>query len=312
MTWQKSGSAQEAPIRTRAATVRAYPSETRQRTLYERALDALPDGVLLTDSNRRVVYCNPAFARHWRIPAWMVASGDEARMLEFVQEQLADPVAFLREVERINPTSEDSQDEVHLKDGRVLSRRSVPFEEGGVFTARLWIFTDTTEARHARIDPLCGVPNRRAYSIDFPRFVEAPDDGLVRAVGILDIDNFKTYNDHYGHAGGDLVLRQVGEVLRAQLRNPDDLVFRIGGEEFLLACKAREDGDAISFFEGVRSSIEAMGLTHAGNAPHNTVTASMGVGLFRKPQDAAELFGEVDAALYRAKRDGRNIIRLAL
>lgn len=182
--------------------------------MYQRTLDALPDGVLLTDSERRVVYCNAAFARHWRVPGWLVAAKDEALMLQFVQSQLDDPAAFVREVERIHPTREDSQDEVRLIDGRVLSRRSIPFEEAGEFAARLWIFTDVTEARHARIDPLCGVPNRRAYSIDFPRFAEAPEDGLVRAVGIMDIDNFKAYNDRYGHASGDLVLSQIGAILR--------------------------------------------------------------------------------------------------
>ncbi len=85
---------------------------SRSRTLFERALDALPDGVLLTDTSRHVVYANAAFAEHWNIPQGMIAARDEARMLQFVQDQLVDPAAFVREVERINPTSETSQDEI--------------------------------------------------------------------------------------------------------------------------------------------------------------------------------------------------------
>jgi diguanylate cyclase (GGDEF)-like protein len=280
------------------------------RSLFERALDALPDGVLLTDASRSVVYANPAFAKHWNIPADMVAARDEARMLQFVRDQLVDPAAFIREVERINPTSEASQDEIQLRDGRIFSRRSVPFEENGRFEARLWIFTDITDAHEARIDTLCGVPNRRAYSEEYPRFVEALDDGLSKAVGIMDIDNFKAYNDRYGHAAGDLVLRQIGALLRRALR-PDDQVFRIGGEEFLLACKTREAADAASFFEILRQSVADMGLTHIGNPPHGVVTASFGLGVFRGAREPGETFSLVDDALYRAKEAGRNTIRAA-
>jgi diguanylate cyclase (GGDEF)-like protein len=279
--------------------------------LFDRALDALPDGVLLTNAARRVVYANPAFAQHWNIPQNLMAAGDETRMLQFVQDQLVDPVAFAREVERINPTSETSQDEVHLKDGRVLSRRSVPFEENGHFEARIWIFTDITEARHARMDALCGVPNRRAYSTDYPKFVEGADDGLVKSVGIMDIDNFKRYNDHYGHAAGDLVLRQIGVLLRRRL-SADDMVFRIGGEEFLLACKTKDENEALAFFESLRESVETMALTHLGNPPYGVVTASFGVGVFRGPKEPGDIFTRVDAALYRAKDGGRNKVLVAL
>ena len=292
----------------RTSTFARYDEPLPGKTLFfERALDALPDGVLLTDAARRVVYANPAFAKHWNIPPEMIAARDETRMLQFVQSQLVDPVAFIREVERINPTSEDSEDEVHLKDGRVLSRRSVPFEENGRFEARLWIFTDVTEARAARIDTLCGVANRRAYSSEYPKFAEARADGLVRSIGIMDVDNFKAYNDHYGHAAGDLVLRQIGTLLRRHLK-ADDMAFRIGGEEFLVACRTREEGDALSFFETLRRSVQDMSLRHVGNQPHGVVTASFGVGTFRKPADPGELFTAVDAALYRAKGSGRNSI----
>jgi diguanylate cyclase (GGDEF)-like protein len=284
--------------------------ESSSQSLFARALDSLPDGVLLTDAARRVVYANPAFANHWNIPSRMMEERNETEMLRFVQDQLVDPAAFIREVERVNPTSEVLRDELHLKSGRVLSRRSVPFEEDGLFEARLWIFTDVTEARQARVDTLCGLPNRRAYSTDYPQFAAAEDDGLIKAVGIMDIDNFKAYNDRYGHAAGDLVLRQVGSLLRGQL-NSDDLVFRIGGEEFLLACKTREAAVAVSFFEALRESVVKMGLTHVGNQPHGVVTASFGLGVFRGPKDPGEHFTSVDAALYRAKDGGRNAICLA-
>src|SRR3569623_1361338 len=149
------------------------------RSMFERALDALPDGVLLTDSARKVVYCNPAFAKHWMIPDGMIASGNEIHMLNFVQGQLIDPAAFIREVERINPTTESSEDAHYLKDGRVLSRRSVPFAESGVFSARLCMFYFVTEALYARSFTLCIFPTRRAFSTNYPASVESPVDGLL-------------------------------------------------------------------------------------------------------------------------------------
>lgn len=275
-------------------------------SLFESALDALPDGVLVISNERRVIYANPAFVRHWRIPSALLDSSDETKMLRHASAQLVDPESFRREVEELHATDRSFQDELQFKDGRIFSRRSVPFHVGERFQARIWIFTDVTEARHSYIDALSGVPNRRAYSRDFPLFAAAADDGLLRAAAILDIDNFKAYNDHYGHAAGDVVLRQVGALLRTLLRNDDDLVFRIGGEEFLLASKPRTMSDARLLFDGVRQAVAAAAIPHAGNPPDNVVTISIGYGVFRGPRRAGDIFENIDAALYRAKAEGRD------
>lgn len=287
------------------------PATTTDKSLFELALDSLPDGVVLIDAERRVIYSNAALIRHWRVPEEIAATRDENMMLGYACQQLVDPAAFLAEVDRITPTDEPVEDELLLKDGRIMMRRSMPFSENGIFAGRLWVFSDVTEARSARIDPLCGIPNRRAYSTDFPAFAEAADDGSIRSVGIVDVDNFKAYNDLYGHAAGDLVLRQIGALLRKRMAHVDDLAFRIGGEEFLIACKVAGESEAIAFFETLRAGVAGLELPHDGNAPHGTVTISIGVGTFRAPRAANDLFSHVDAALYRAKRDGRNRIEQA-
>src|SRR4051812_1071621 len=84
-------------------------------SLFERALDSLPDGVLLTDARRRVVYVNQAFAKQWKIPADLIESRDETRMLHFVADQLVDANTFIREVDRLHPTSQTSHDEIRFK-----------------------------------------------------------------------------------------------------------------------------------------------------------------------------------------------------
>lgn len=277
------------------------------QSLLERALEALPDGVLITDSRRRIIYTNRAFAQHWNIPSCLLLENDDRAMLRYVTSQLVDSAAFHSEVERLHQINESSEDEILFKDGRIFSRRSVPFEKADVLEGRIWIFTDVTDARNALVDSLTGLPNRRAFSRNFPRYAEARDDGFLRAVAIMDIDNFKKFNDLYGHSAGDVLLSRIGRILRSHFEDADDLVFRIGGEEFLMASKTRSATSAFSFFDGVRRSVAEMDVPHAGNEPHRCVTASLGLGTFRGPTDPGHVFDRVDGALYRAKAEGRNM-----
>lgn len=217
------------------------------RSMFERALEALPDGVLITDSSRRVVYTNRAFAKHWNIPSILLVEGDDVALLRYVASQLTDDAAFQFEVERLHRINKSSEDEVRFKDGRIFARRSVPFEEAGTLGGRIWVFTDVTDARNAMVDSLTGIPNRRAFSRNFPGYAGAKDDGFLRAVAVMDVDNFKKFNDLYGHAAGDVVLSRIGRILRSHFEDADDLVFRIGGEEFLMASKARSRISAFAF-----------------------------------------------------------------
>jgi len=280
-------------------------------SIFERALDALPDGVLLVDACRKIIYSNTAFARLWNIPGGACGSRDDRKTLTMVTDQLVDPAGFLAEVERLHGSMEPSEDEIRFKDGRVFSRRSVPFREADNTHARIWIFSDVTEAKSATLDHLTGLRNRLAFSREFRPFVEDVEGDYIRSVAIMDVDNFKKYNDFYGHAAGDEVLRQIGTILRSHLHRADDLLFRIGGEEFLLAVRTRRDFDAHSLFDAVRASIAALEQPHPGNPPHGMVTASLGLASFAGARNADRVFQTVDEALYRAKSEGRNMIALA-
>lgn len=279
-------------------------------SIFELTLQALPDGVLLIDRDRRVVYANPAFATIWGIPPDLLESGDEATMLHRVAEQLVDPQQFSDEVERLHKSELSSQDELSFRDGRIVSRRSVPFHSAEGLEARIWIFSDVTEARHARLDCLTGLHNRRAFATDFPRFTIGTEQNL-KAVALLDVDNFKKYNDTYGHSAGDDVLRGIGRVLRHHLDKADDLLFRVGGEEFIMARNTESELAAGAFFEMIRQAVASLGIPHVGNAPFNTVTASIGIKVFCGPIDAGCAFSRVDEALYAAKKAGRNQLFIA-
>lgn len=283
----------------------------RDCSIFEKALDALPDGVLLINAERKMVYANPAFMRLWAIPEDLLSARDDNRMLEYVMNQLVDPEEFRTEVERLHPTIEASQDEIFFKDGRIFSRRSLPFQENDSLSARIWIFTDITEARSASIDYLTQLPNRRAFAKQLPLFVTAEADGLLRSLAILDIDQFKQYNDLYGHARGDMVLSRLGEILNLHTAGTNDLAFRIGGEEFLMAIRTQQSAQACAFFERVRQSIRAMNIKHEGNPPYGVIAASIGYGSFFRATDEGVVLRKVDEALYEAKAKGRNIMTKA-
>lgn len=163
-------------------------------------------------------------------------------------------------------------------------------------------------ARLSQTDPLTGLPNRRAFDLALPgRCRSTAESGHWLSVVVIDIDNFKRYNDLYGHPAGDACLKRVGQAMRQAL---DERAFlgRIGGEEFaaLVASEAADDGQEA--VERLRRAVEALAIPHAGNGPQRIVTISLGVALRAPdgPDGADMLMAAADAALYQAKHRGRN------
>lgn len=157
-------------------------------------------------------------------------------------------------------------------------------------------------------DALTGIPNRR-------RFDEALDAEWKRAIRfghplslvLADIDFFKRYNDTLGHPAGDRCIVEVARVLTTNARRAGDLAARFGGEEFALLLPATGGADAALVAERTRAALEALAMPHPdGAAP--VVTASLGVATFvpESDGDPERLVATADAALYRAKREGRN------
>jgi diguanylate cyclase (GGDEF)-like protein len=149
----------------------------------------------------------------------------------------------------------------------------------------------------ARRDPLTGLQNRRAFDEHLDGLLERSEvSGTKLSLALLDLDDFKRINDEHGHATGDRVLREVSRVLLRSLRANEEL-FRIGGEEFALAV----EGDAGPVVERLRTAL----AEHRRGEQLPTLSA----GVARFPKDGAtafELFERADAALYAAKRAGKD------
>ncbi|WP_326538834.1 GGDEF domain-containing protein [Pseudorhodoferax sp.] len=157
-------------------------------------------------------------------------------------------------------------------------------------------------------DGLTGLANRRHFDAVLEReWRRAARDGASLAVGMVDVDWFKKYNDHHGHAAGDACLRAVAQLLAAQVGRAGDLVARYGGEEFVLVLPGSTASDALELAHKIGAAMQAAALPH-GDSPLGIVTASIGVAATvpSAGQTAAALVQAADAALYRAKAQGRN------
>jgi diguanylate cyclase (GGDEF)-like protein len=124
---------------------------------------------------------------------------------------------------------------------------------------------------------------------------------------MLDIDHFKSFNDRYGHVAGDLCLKRVASCVLAELRNEEDTAVRYGGEEILILLPDTEMRDAVRVAERIRRGVESLAVPHEALGPRKVVTASLGVAAAPvSTVSASELVSAADAALYAAKRNGRN------
>ncbi|TNC11338.1 GGDEF domain-containing protein [Methylobacterium terricola] len=161
-------------------------------------------------------------------------------------------------------------------------------------------------ARLAHTDGLTGLPNRRHFDEAFSRAREqAARDGTPLALVLLDADRFKLYNDTYGHLAGDEVLRAVARVLQRQIREPEETACRIGGEEFAVLLPGAPVREAAARAERIRQALARLQIPHVGNEG-GIVTLSLGVAEAVPGESGGHCFSAADAALYEAKRQGRN------
>jgi diguanylate cyclase (GGDEF)-like protein len=159
------------------------------------------------------------------------------------------------------------------------------------------------------LDGLTRIANRRK----FDSHIENEWHRLTREKKPLslilgDVDNFKHYNDRYGHLQGDECLKTMAVVIRGFCRRPADLAARYGGEEFAMILPDTDGDGAMSIAEGIRHAIEKRGLTHEGISGNTVVTMSFGVATLSptRSESPVDLIGAADRALYRAKELGRN------
>lgn len=300
-----------------------YPSAEGQRRQFDRALvgaifEASPDGILIVDENATVISHNRHFFDVFGIDPNEVTGGDRdytgieerpplARALELFKH----PETFLRNVNYLYAHSElDDHSEIEMNDGRILERHSTAlWADDGDYLGRVWLFRDVTERKRveqtlrdtSHRDALTGVANRR-------QFFDRADEEMARArrygrdLGfiMLDIDRFKRINDAWGHAVGDQVLINLCVSVDPVLRQ-EDVFARVGGEEFAVLVPDTDLEGTYTLAERIREKVMEEGW---GEVDY---TISAGVAkLMPEDVSAKRPLQRADAALYEAKRDGRN------
>ncbi len=197
-------------------------------------------------------------------------------------------------------------------DKRVLPALPLEYtDEAGRLMAAVQTVTESLEMslrqqeRLAMLDPLTGIPNRRVL---FEGSAQIFNDARRRRTGlamvVMDIDHFKTINDTYGHAVGDIVIKAVADIIRDSAGG-NEIVARLGGEEFAILMPDVSLATASARTELVR--IRISGLTFA-QMPGRTVTISAGVALAHPQSEATihSVLERADHAMYSAKESGRN------
>jgi diguanylate cyclase (GGDEF)-like protein len=218
---------------------------------------------------------------------------DQLPLLETVADQIAGAIASAQLYDELRAVT------------RQLEAKTHALEEANEHLAR------AIETLHqiSTQDGLTGVPNRRHFDDTLGReWRRAARSRRPLSLLMLDIDYFKLFNDTSGHQAGDDCLRSVARALSETLQRAGDVVARYGGEEFAVLLPETDAGHALQLAEMLRAKIDSLVIVHTAS-PLGRVTASIGVATIVPPPDGSgceELVRVADAALYDAKRMGRN------
>ncbi|HFQ13756.1 MAG TPA: sensor domain-containing diguanylate cyclase, partial [Gammaproteobacteria bacterium] len=166
--------------------------------------------------------------------------------------------------------------------------------------------------KSAITDSLTGLFNRRYLNETFPKLVAQAERGRQHLYALLiDLDKFKSINDNYGHVCGDKCLEEFSACLR-KVSRANDYLFRMGGEEFLVLALSDDSKGVVALGEKIRLAVEALAV----ECHEQTIrfTISCGISFASPGEDAEEnlnaMLSRADAALYRAKEEGRNRVRV--
>jgi diguanylate cyclase (GGDEF)-like protein/PAS domain S-box-containing protein len=294
------------------------------------ALSSISDGLVMFDKDLTLVFCNERYRSMFSVTADLRVPGTPAAAILYAsiargelvgipQDQVAQWVDTA-----LGRLRQGGTVQFPLADGRWIESRTRPTAEGACFV----ICSDITASKKhelelqdlndrlailAETDSLTGLLNRRAFDAvmaeEFSR-VEAGDGSL--ALLMIDVDYFKRFNDTYGHGAGDSCLQMVADCLRAAARRTGDRAARYGGEEMALILPDTDEKAAFIIAEEFCERLRGLHIPHTGS-DKGIVTASIGVAVLGRgtvTADASRMIARADEALYVAKRDGRDMVKV--
>ncbi len=302
--------------------------QTRERLAG--ALEHMADALVMFDRQERLVLCNGHYLEMFPKTAALRIPGAGFRdilraSIELGEEDIGEidlDIWLDRQSLRLRTAGERV---IQLQADRWIKARTRLTKDGG----SLIVFSDITERKQAEevldqvnrqlaalaaTDGMTGLMNRRTFDETLANeFSRSLRDGSALSVIMVDVDRFKSFNDHYGHVAGDECLRRISRCMSMNFRRPGDMVARYGGEEFSVILPNTTPEGAYHLALELRLAVRREALVHAGSEK-GIVTVSIGVASTSEidaPTGPEELVRRADQALYAAKTAGRDRVRTA-
>ena len=297
-----------------AARKQIHLSEKRFQHFAETASDWLWE----TDDQLQLITINTNSVSQPTGPDLQLDAAIGKHIFELLEVAEQDNVQLQRCLDKLQATN-SFEAKIKAADGThyaIVEVRGVPYYSvTGTFKGYRGTICDITPRKAAENravflslhDELTGLPNRRALSDRLKNLLRAAEQsGLAAVIAGVDLDGFKSVNDSYGHAAGDTLLKQVAQRLEA-CRRPDDLVFRTGGDEFVLVLTGFVPDSAQSMAEQICSNIIAeLSREYIIDTNKVTIGASIGLALYPQHSDGSDNLARLaDLALYAAKSQGK-------
>ena len=283
---------------------------------FEIILEKMSEGIVEVTQDGRVVYANPTALFLLSLPEYKVLGSP---FLDFFPGDDREKISDLFKIEKTNPEGIMKDLNLAMK-SRHVSIHVIPLREEAL--SYIIILKDVTEEKRAEevlreserryrelsiLDGLTNLYNSRHFHEELKVEIErAHRYGHPLSILLLDIDDFKKYNDSYGHLEGDKVLVELGKIIRESIRQTDT-AFRYGGEEFTVILPETVGDQALNISERIRMRFESEVFSPK---PNDQVTSTVSVGLTRyKDGEEMEAFiKRADKAMYTAKNRGKNCV----
>jgi diguanylate cyclase (GGDEF)-like protein/PAS domain S-box-containing protein len=309
-----------ARVRAQLRLSRSARDSDAQKEQTERLrmiVDSMDQGLLIVERGGRIQYANPACDRYLGYPADDLVGRSLAELLANKEAYPDGRTAM----EAIGHGTHEVL--IRLRDGglRATDLTMTPMHAAdGLFVAVLHDITRHKQSedalqRAAMLDPLTMIANRRQFDVFMEKeWQRAVRNGQPLSLVVLDVDNFKLYNDTLGHVAGDACLQKVARALQAHALRPTDLAARYGGEEFVLLFAETPADAAARLAESLRAAVEGLQLPNPRSPTSRWITVSVGVATIVPTQldDIEQLFICADRAMYAAKASGRNRVEAAV
>nr|WP_255807405.1 diguanylate cyclase [Cohnella mopanensis] len=305
---------------TKNALRGTFESERR----YRRLVDHFPDAIAIHQDGK-VVFANPACAK-------LMGVSDSSQllgmpMMQFVHEPYVKAVNDRAQM-ALREKDVGTMDQQFVKlDGSLVDVdvTAIGFSYGGrpaVLIVAREVGTRKEAERKMKeanallqrlstLDGLTDIPNRRSFDQDIHTLWDLTQDkDKQNSLILFDVDNFKAYNDHYGHQAGDACLQMVARIAGEVAEQAGGTVYRYGGEEFAVLLPEHDRERALNSAEQLRQAIANCIIPHKGVSTDAIVTISVGVATWNSTwkQTPAQWLQAADLALYQAKNQGRNLI----